>query len=139
MTKEELAAKLNGREYGNEVSKEECQEAALNKLVIVYGSSDDLMEFEGAIYNEVGAYNGTTVRVFDTDILRSWDSVCDDRDEHECEQYFKDKAKAKEIKAIWCDRGYSWIYETEIPHATFEIMEDGDKYCRGIVFSMADL
>ena len=29
-----------------------------------------------------------------------------------------------------------WTYETNIPHAEFVMYEDGDPYCRGIVFSM---
>ena len=33
----------------------------------------------------------------------------------------------------------SWSYLTDIPHKTFDIMEDGEIYCRGIVFSLDDL
>ena len=43
------------------------------------------------------------------------------------------------IKTLWSKGEYAWQYETEIPHATFEILEDGDKYCRGIVFDLADV
>lgn len=58
MTKESLAALLNGRDYGDEISQAESEEAASNRLV---------------------------------------------------------------------------------PHATFNVMEDGEKFCRGIVLSMDDL
>jgi len=34
------------------------------------------------------------------------------------------------------DRGYTFTYTTNIEHETFDIMEDGDTYCRGIVFSL---
>jgi len=30
-------------------------------------------------------------------------------------------------------------YETDIPHETFDIYEDGEKFCRGIVFSIDSL
>lgn len=34
---------------------------------------------------------------------------------------------------------FAWTYSTEIPHATFEIIEEGEKFCRGIVFDINDL
>jgi hypothetical protein len=40
----------------------------------------------------------------------------------------------KYIDAVWCEGEYSWTYKTNIPHATFDIWEDGEKYCKGIVF-----
>jgi hypothetical protein len=54
--------------------------------------------------------------------------------------YFKQTLKGmSKIKTIWDEGGYSWQYETDIPHATFEIVEDGEKYCKGIVFNLADI
>ena len=46
---------------------------------------------------------------------------------------------ATTIKSLWDREGFSWILETEIPHSTFVIMEDGETYCRGIVFSLEDV
>jgi len=44
------------------------------------------------------------------------------------------------VDALWAkEDGYSWTYRTDIPHATFEIVEDGEPYCRGIVIDVADL
>lgn len=63
MKKEELAAMLNGREYRNEITREEAAEAKAAGLVVVYGASDDLMEFEGAIRDELGCYDGGTAFV----------------------------------------------------------------------------
>ena len=43
-------------------------------------------------------------------------------------------------KAVWHDKcGPFWTFETDIPHETFTIMEDGAPWCIGIVFSVADL
>jgi hypothetical protein len=44
MTKEAFAELLNGRQYRAELSSEEEQLAMENKLVIVFGASDDLLE-----------------------------------------------------------------------------------------------
>ena len=46
ITAKELAEKLNGRAYGDSFDDVK-QEAKENGLVIVYGASDDLMEFDG--------------------------------------------------------------------------------------------
>ncbi len=45
------------------------------------------------------------------------------------------------INIIWHDEegGPCWTYETDIPHATFDIMEDGEKYCRGTVLDIKSL
>ncbi len=31
------------------------------------------------------------------------------------------------------------VYNTNIPHVTFDVMENNDKYCKGIVFKLSDL
>lgn len=133
MTKEEFAARLNGREYLEEITKAEEAEAKQLGLVVIFGASDDLMEFRGAIDEEGGACGGTTA-YFNADGLLQ--NECEDEG---CPYFEKIKKSAKTIKALWNTDGYSWTYETDIPHATFDIMEDGEKYCRGIVFSMSDL
>lgn len=139
MTPAELAAILNGREYRCEISDSEEVLAKAAGLVVVFGASDDLMEFRGAISDELGAYDGTTARVSPTGLIPSWESV-NKEDEDEAEAYFKAKLSGyREIEAEWYSgSGYSWMYSTDIPHATFEIVEDGEPYCRGIVFSLSD-
>ena len=67
-----------------------------------------------------------------------------DGERHECDCEhcgYTDKAdKCARLEAVWCDGDeYSWTYKTDIPHATFDVMEDGEKFCRGIVFSVNDL
>ena len=133
ITKEQLAEKLNCREYRQEITKSEQKEAAESGLVVVFGASDDLIEFRGAIDNEQGAWEGG-------DFYINNDGKLFDEDHEDCCKY-KTKAReaAHKITAIWARADYSWIYETKIPHATFKIMEDGTKYCRGIVFSLQDI
>ena len=133
ITKEQLAERLNGREYMQEITKSEKKEAAESGLVVVFGASDDLIEFRGAIDDEQGAWQGGDFYIDNGGELF-------DEDHEDCCKY-KTKAReaAHKITAIWDRDGYSWIYETKIPHVTFKIMEDGEKYCRGIVFSLQEL
>jgi len=130
----EFSKIFNGRRYGQEITKQEEEKAKELGFVIVFGYSDDNAEFRGAIYEEVGCYNGGEI-LFDKDgILEE----C----ECECKYWEKAKEKAKAIKVVWHDdsrEGYCWTYETDIPHETFNIIEDSEGYCRGIVFEIKDL
>lgn len=130
MTIKEFAQSISGKEYGYpQFTKEVIETAKKNGFVIVYGASDDLMEFEGTICDEIGCYDGGTAwvkgeRVSDAPIV----------------------VGEKTIKAIWCGgetdidgQEITWTYETKIPHETFMIYENGEPYCRGIVFRIEDV
>ena len=125
LTHDDFAKKLNGREYGNEITKQEIVEAKENGLVVVYGASDDLMEFVGAIDEEVDCDNGGYFRVTSKNLKVKKGDV----------------TSKNKIYADWDNRqkGVSWCYDTEIHHSTFNIYEDGEIYCIGIVFSIYDL
>ena len=136
MTKEELAKKLNGRKYREEITPEEEQEAKSNNLVVVFGASDDLMEFRGAIYDEIGVWEGGVVSIDKNG------PIINECDSDECPYFERRKELGTKIEAIWAPPEYrcvSWAYKTEIPHAKFSVMEDGKVYCRGIVFSLDDV
>jgi len=134
MTKEELSEKLNGRPYSNEISKDEGIIAKENGLVVVFGASDDLMEFRGAIDDEVDCWDGGPAYLDENGIL---EIECDNID---CPYFSRLKESAKKIEAVWHDDGIiSWTYKTDIPHSTFFIIQDGKEYCEGIVFSINDL
>src|SRR5438876_9739640 len=99
MTREELAEKLNGREYGADISDAEEQLAKDAGLVVVFGYSDDNVEFRGAIHDEHGCYDGDSV--FDKDgFIPTWDEVKDSEDE--AKEYFRRKTSAREIECLWC-------------------------------------
>jgi len=137
MTAKDLAEKLNNVEYPVRIDPELNKLAKINGLVIVYGASDDLMEFDGAISDEVGCCDGGKALIDREGLLPDRESIDDD---DELEDFFQRKGRAKIIEALWCkEKGYSWTYETDIPHATFEVKEDGETYCRGIVFSLNDV
>lgn len=127
----EFAQMLENREYGYpQFTKKELEIAKENGFVIVYGASDDLMEFDGAIYAEAGCYDGGKVYFDKTDAI---------------DEEFEN---SKCIEALWCDDDIrdekggliTWTYKTDIPHETFMIYEEGgESYCRGIVFSIEDV
>ena len=144
MTKEELAAKLNGREYPFEMNVGEITEAKNAGLVILYGASDDLLEFAGAIYDEIGAYSGTTVRVTtDGKIIETIELRCDSDDRKRCE-FYAAWLKQQKIFSVTADWGpkeleCSWLITATVPGAAFDIMEDGELYCRGLVIDMNEV
>lgn len=134
MTREELAAQLNGGKNRNEIDRATAALAKEAGLVVVYGASDDLVEFSGAIDDE--AYGPGAVAISREGLLTS---KCGEGDD--C-PYFKETVKAAPtINALWCATkdGPPWTYETAIPHSTFDILEDGKVSCRGIVFALADV
>lgn len=108
MTLEEFAKILDGRSYGNEITKEEEALAKELGFVVVFGYSDDNVELRGAIDDEIGCYEGG---LFEHEDLPSG------------------------IYADWCpdDIDCSWAYGTEIPHESFHIFDGDDLYCVGIV------
>jgi hypothetical protein len=137
MTKESLAAAIHGCEYGQELSRFDGREAKAAGLVVVYGASDDLMEFEGAISDELDCSEGGSTMIDAKGLVDR--NAIDDRDDEAIADYVARKPKARTIRAVWGKGDASWSYETDIPHATFDVLEDGEVYCRGIVFSLADL
>ena len=142
MTPIELAQQLTGREIGNETTGSIEAAARAAGLVIVFGASDDLMELRGAINEEIGAYDGTIATVDHEGLVPDYDEIInsDHRDmKYSLREYFRREDKGREIEALWnSEEPYSWTFKTDIPHATFEVIEDGKPYCRGIVFRLAD-
>jgi len=139
-SKETLAAQITGREYTEELTSQEEQQARMSGLVVVFGASDDLTEFRGAISDEAGANDGATHKIDKDGIVPDWDTVGHDDEEEVAKYMARKKGKTATIEALWCKEGeYSWTFKTELPHATFEIVEDGRPYCRGIVFNINDI
>jgi hypothetical protein len=134
MTKEELAKELHGNEYTKEIAPALEGEAKMSGLVVVFGASDDLMEFRGAIHDEVGAWEGAKVWIVNGTL---WEGHgCDSECKHARAADAEAKRRGRKIEAVWDKDGYSWVYKTDIPHATFDVMEGKEKYCRGIVFRL---
>lgn len=124
MKAKELALKLNGRQYREEITKEESKVAKENGLVVVFGASDDLMEFEGAIYDEVDCYEGGSAHINSSGRIT-------------------DHLQGAQINAIWRPKNgdgevySSWLITSEIENYSFDIFEEEKLYCRGIVFNLS--
>lgn len=133
-TPETIAAMLDGCEYRDMCPQPAGKMAAADGLVIVYGYSDDLLEFDGAIVDELSAWGGTTAYLTDAGL------VTNECDNYECPHYAREQMAARKIKATWDEQtdGPSWTLQTDIPHATFRIIEDGEVFGVGIVFRLAD-
>ena len=132
MDAKDIAAVLTGSEYPLRVPAEVAAAARAARLVIVYGASDDLMEFRGAVDDEVGAWKGTEVRLDAGGLVPRFEDI--DRDARDAEDRLRDCFRREgggvAVKAVWGDGGCPW------PHETFEVVEDGGTYCRGIVLAL---
>ncbi|NOR85576.1 hypothetical protein GQ473_05660 [archaeon] len=127
----EFAVVLHGCQIGDEVSKEMELIAKENNLVVVF-VSDDLMEFRGAIDDELDAYE-CTIAYIDRRGLIINKCDCDD-----CPYHATELIGASAVQALWCATDeYSWTFETSITHFVFDVMDGDKKYCQGIVFSLA--
>lgn len=133
MTIKEVAELFNGRQYGREGTQADFDGLGELGFVVVFGASDDLCELRGAINDEADCYNGGTIYL-DADGVFYAD--CENED---CKLLQRHLKTCKTIEAVWCDGDYPWTYKTDIPHECFDIYEDGEKYCRGIVFDTATL
>lgn len=125
----DVASKLDGIQYRQgEPDRAFEKELRDNRLVVVIGSSDDLVNFYGAISDELGAYE----HYITPEGMSRNKCDCDG-----CPYYEEHLKNAKVIEPEWCNHpDYAWTYKTSIPHATFDVMEDDEKYCRGIIFSL---
>lgn len=141
MTKEQLALSLNGRLIGQEITEAEERTAKQEGLLVIFGASDDLCELRGAIYHEIGAPGDILIQ--DGVLLPE---IEDDEakvlSRHSLlEEMKKRRERALRVTACWCAvrGGPAWTYKTTAPHATFEVIEDGEVWCRGVVIDLKEL
>lgn len=127
MDVKEVAKHMDGVEIRNEDRR--LSEIKLDEgVVVVFGASDDLMQFRGALNDESDVIDGGIVTIGIDGILES-------------------KCNATQIEALWCPSrsndpdnvSTSWSYKTDIPHETFLVLDGDEVYCQGIVFSMKGL
>lgn len=139
MTIEEFAKMIDGREYQGELMDQEEKQARALGFVVAFGASDDLLELRGAINDEHNAPGA--VVVVGNKLLPD----PDEREEEVLRKYgawdaFQKKKKVGiAVKAEWCpdgSKGPSWRITPSVPFAKFNVMEDGEVYCEGAVFSI---
>lgn len=105
-----------------------------NNLVIAFGYSDDNIEFEGAIYDEIGVWEEEDIYVTkDKELIK-------DNEETECKDckykkyHFDNLSKAK-IHAVY---NGLWELDIDIPHEKFTIADDDFKG-NGLIFALDDI
>ena len=161
LTKEELAARLDGMEYRNSIPKDLLEAAKKNNLVIIHGASDDIVSFSGAITDEDYASDGGVIHFSRKGIPKN------DCDNDECPYYAAWLKRAivsgevREIKIFWCGQcqnetmdslAYNmlgkptWCYDCENiagQFVTFDMFDtDGDEreyYCRCVVIDLDEI
>lgn len=150
MTPSELAVKLNGIEFPVNISTDLINEAKQSGLVIVYMDNydEEVIVFKGAIEDAIDCYLDAIIYVHPGGLLPLLQSIVDyytsDEDEPELEaelqKYLDNKKKSSAITAKWNNDGLQyWTFETTISHAEFAVVDDGNVYCFGIVFRLADV
>jgi hypothetical protein len=135
LTLKEFASLLNGNECLEKITEEQEKMAKELGFVVVFGQSDDLVEFRGAIRDEVDCYapeNGQVIYFDGLNILNNQKNFYDfDVDEYRW---------ASNLTAFcFKEEDICWTYETDLPHENFEIFRDNSVYCGGIVFETKNL
>lgn len=121
---ERWAAELNNR---NERSVVPTALGAVKGLVVVYAASDDLVEIEGAMTQEIGAFNGVKLTASKT------------------QGFFETAADESDIEFRWCDDNSGdsvcpWSVICNLPHRKFDILDDEGYVCSvGVVLHIDDI
>ena len=151
----DLAKLLDGNECGDELENDLIKDinefCAERNWLIVYPYSDDNLELRGAYDDEIGAWDGTTIR-----FVKAGDFYMDEDDEecyhkasenmfvtvneHEIDEIKKSVGNWLDyngliIEALWEPKelpDYAWAYHTlgNVDCAEFDIYEDGEPHAR---------
>jgi len=108
------------RNYGREFTQEEINEMKTDKIVAFMGASDDLVEVNGAIDDELDCY---TNAIF---------GYCSGKFSRNKNTKFKlIVTHGKNNCCFWLD--------ANVIYSTFVVMDDDEPYCRGIFVSLYDI
>jgi hypothetical protein len=133
-TSKELAMMMHGSDIRDCPSKEHKRLAKESGLLIVYGASDDLMEFDGVFSEELGAPC--------TALVHKRGALADSHDDCECKfcAFEAMRNKFAKITSHWCNGEIAWTFSAEVAvFDEFDVVEDGEVYCRGLVIDVAEL
>lgn len=119
MTRAEWIKIFNNIEYPADEIWNMRKQLDEDDVIVVYGASDDLIEFVGAINDEGGCFEDETFYINQGGLTT------------DSKNYIK-VHHPKEGTA-------QFEYETNIPCEWFNILEDGCLYCRGFIFNRGDL
>ncbi|MEM9264528.1 MAG: hypothetical protein AAGA46_03295 [Cyanobacteria bacterium P01_F01_bin.13] len=146
MELKEFAQRISGQEYP--FSLQERGLAKVNRFLVLWGESDDLLELDGVTRDEAGAWEGISCYVGNEGVLPVYGSGEISEDYYESLttiKQVKDLAKrfdnAVLVHAEWCPEGsnLSWRITADVPDEMkekFLILEDGEPMCEGLVIKM---
>lgn len=131
----DVADKLNNITYGFEglvLTLDYCRELRREMIVVIRGDSHGYIQFDGAVSNE---FPDEKYYFNSKGIIRN------ECNSNSCPYFEKHLNDAKYfVESTQSEEGqYVWEFNTNIPHVTFDILNDGEKYCRAIVFKLSDL
>jgi len=142
----EFATMLHGRDCQPNLTPEELLLAKKRGFVVVYGDSDDRVEFEGAIREEGHTNPLTKDSPAGVLVLSEHGKLLLDDSEMYAE-YIKENRNV--ITVYYCCRdNLNWVFETDIPHETFLTYDGGyderyadidDGFARCMVFELCSL
>ena len=139
---DDLVELIGDLEYGDDIPANADKLAETIGAAIIYGYSDDGVMVDGVVSDQGSAYDSNTLWLDRKGFLPINEDLTLQNDEpatvDECREIVKRFDSAVKLKAIWGDTGLAWRYETEVEHCTFEIREDGEVWCRGIVFLLPE-
>ena len=146
ITVKEFAAMLHGRDRQPNMTPDEVLLARECGFVVVYGESDDLVEFEGAIRAEGYTNPFIKDRPAGVLVLSENGRLLDDESAIYAEYI---RINRNVIHVFYCSRdGLNWVFETDIPHETFLTYDGGydedfadfdDGFARCMVFELSAL
>lgn len=157
-TIEDLAKLLDG----NERNVETWNEYGINILetcekkgwIIAYGASDDLLEIEGAIRDELGANDGALAQFYkkgsfypeydEEDVYhKAKEDMFYNIEDWTLKKTKEDKYKdTVVIESLWCPEGTDMSWQINVagaPFAKFNVMEDGEIYCEAAIIDISKL
>ena len=131
MDKFEAAAALDGNEYGSEGSPKLFAQMKTDRLICLFGYSDDCEEMRGADDDEFGT---------DDLFFTSGGALKNQCEDDDCPYWQSERRQAAKVEVFDGGEEFGMFeFRTSIPHAAFRIIEDGELYGSGIVFSLDDL
>ena len=146
ITLKEFAAMIHGRDCQPNLTTDELLLAEQKGFVVVYGDSDDRVEFVGAIRAE--GYTNPLLKDNPAGVLvLSEDGELLDEDSDLYTEYHRENRNV--INVFYCTKdGFNWVFESDIPHETFLTYDGGyneeyadfdDGFARCMVFELSAL
>ena len=141
MTNKDLVHILNGREYGSEISKAENKIIKESGLLVCIGGSDDTIIFYGIVDDESYISTNKITNNSLGDYILIDEENLEKIEDIESSLKINLKIPSITIKAIKNPAGLdaNWLMTTKLPHLTFDIMDEGSLYCRGIIIESSEI